>query len=50
MWFTKSTQIHDINTYTHVKINMDDGTQKEKMIIPSFGGAENVSVGVSSYF
>ena len=30
MWFTKSTQIHNINTYTYVKISMNDGTHKEE--------------------
>ena len=29
---------------------MDNDTQQEKMIIPSFGGAEDVSVGRSNYF
>ncbi|KAJ8615724.1 hypothetical protein MRB53_035096 [Persea americana] len=29
---------------------MNDGAQKEMMIISSFGGAEDVSVGVSSCF
>ena len=28
-------------SYKHVKIIMDDDTQKEKMIIPSFGGVED---------
>ena len=31
-------------------MNMDDNTQKEKIIIPSFMGVENVSVGKSSDF
>ena len=29
---------------------MNDDTWKEKMFIPSFGGADDVSVGKSSYF
>ena len=29
---------------------MNDGKQKEKMIIPSFSSAEDVSVGVSNDF
>ena len=33
-----------------IKMYMDDDTQKEKTIIPSLGGAEDVSVGRSSYF
>ena len=42
--------MHNMNTYTHVKIRMNDGTEKEKMIISSFGGAEDVPMGVSSCF
>ena len=29
---------------------MDDDTHKEKIIISSFGGAEDVSVGKSNFF
>ena len=32
------------------KISMNDGTQKEEMIIPSFSGAEDVLVGKSNCF
>ena len=46
----KSTQIYDIVTYRHVKIKMDDDTQKEQMIIPSFEGVEDVLVGRSHGF
>ena len=46
----KSIQIYNIITYKHVKINMDDDTYKESMIIPSFGGVEDVSVGRFSCF
>ena len=31
-------------------MNMVDNTQKEKIIIPSFGGAEDVSVGKFNCF
>ena len=31
-------------------MNKDDDTQKENIIIPSFGGVEDVSVGKSSCF
>ena len=31
-------------------MNMDDDTQKEKIIIPSFRGAEDVSVDKSNCF
>ena len=31
-------------------MNMDNDTQKEKIIIPSFGGGEDVFVSKSSYF
>ena len=31
-------------------MNTNDDTQKEMIIIPSFGGAENISVGKSSDF
>ena len=31
-------------------MNINDDTQKEKIIIPSFRGAEDVSVGKSSDF
>ena len=33
-----------------IKMYMDDDTQKEKTIIPSLGGAEDVSVGRFNYF
>ena len=33
-----------------IKMYIDDDTQKEKTIIPSLGGAEDVSVGRSSFF
>ena len=31
-------------------MNMNDDTQKEKIIIPNFGGAKDVSIGKSNYF
>ena len=46
----KSTQIYNIISYKHVKISMDDDTQKEKVVIPSFGGVEDISIGRSRYF
>ena len=33
-----------------IKIYIDDDTKKEKTIIPSLGGTEDVFVGRSSYF
>ena len=33
-----------------IKMYIDDDTQKEKTIIPSLGGGEDVSMGRSSYF
>ena len=46
----KSTQIYNIITYKLVKIDIDNDTQKEKMIIPSFGGAEDIFVERFCYF
>ena len=45
-----STQMYNFIPRKYAKINKDDDTQKEKMIIPSFDGAEDVSVGRSNYF
>ena len=45
----KSTQIYH-NIIKISKMNIDDDTQKEKIIIPSFWGVEDVSVGKFSHF